>query len=156
MIMTTMTTQLTWKGELQFTGRNAKGLETAIDGNTQAGASPMELLLEAVGGCSAIDVVLILQKMREPVERLEVALEGTRNETEPKYFTAITARFDVWGDGLGEDKVARAVNLSFAKYCSVFHSLRKDLQLTAEFRLHTSQADLASEYQAVEITLPSE
>lgn len=153
--MATMTTQLTWKGELQFTGRNAKGFETAIDGNTQSGASPMELLLEAVGGCSAIDVVLVLQKMREPLERLEVALEGTRNETEPKYFTAITARFDVWGDGVSEDKVARAVNLSFAKYCSVFHSLRKDLQLIATFRLHTSQADTTSEYQTVEITLPT-
>ncbi len=151
--MATMTTHLTWKGELQFTGRNANGLETAIDGNRQAGTSPMELLLEAVGGCSAIDVVLILQKMREPLERLEVTLEGTRNETEPKYFTAITARFEVWGDGLSEDKVARAVNLSFAKYCSVFHSLRKDLHLTAEFRMHTSQADLASEYQTVEITV---
>lgn len=150
--MTTVTTHLTWNGELQFTGKTAKGFATVIDGNTQAAASPMELLLEAVGGCSAIDVVLILQKMREPLERLEVALEGTRNETDPKYYTSITARFDVWGDGVGEEKVARAVHLSFTKYCSVFHSLRKDLQLTAVFRLHTSQSDLASEYQKVEIT----
>lgn len=153
--MATITTQLTWSGELQFTGKTAKGFATAMDGNTQVAASPMELLLEAVGGCSAIDVVLILQKMREPLERLEVALEGARNETEPKYFTAITVRFDVWGDGLSQDKVARAVNLSFAKYCSVFHSLRKDLQLTAEFRMHTAQSDLTSEYQKVEITLPA-
>src|SRR5437870_10627941 len=102
--MATITTQLTWKGELQFAGKTAKGFETVMDGNTQVAASPMELLLEAVGGCSAIDVVLILQKMRAPLTRLEVTLEGSRNETEPKYYKAITMRFDVWGDDLSSDK----------------------------------------------------
>ncbi len=147
-----MTTKLIWKSDLNFTGQNAKGFTTAIDGNTESGPSPMELLLEAVGGCSAIDVVLILQKMREPLARLEVTLEGERNGTEPKYFTAITARFEVWGDSLSDDKVARAVNLSFAKYCSVFHSLRKDLQLTAQFRIHAAQAEAAGEYKTIEVT----
>jgi putative redox protein len=150
--MASLTTKLTWSNELQFTGQQAKGFATLIDGNTTAGPSPMELLLEAVGGCSAIDVVLILQKMREPLARLEVAVEGERAETQPRYFTSITARFDVWGDGLNADKVARSVNLSFARYCSVFHSLRKDLQLTAQFRLHAAQAEAAGEYQTVEIT----
>ena len=65
-----MSTKLIWKGDLNFTGQNAKGFATAMDGNTESGPSPMELLLEAVGGCSAIDVVLILQKMREPLARL--------------------------------------------------------------------------------------
>lgn len=149
--MANMTTKLIWSGDLQFSGQNAKGFATAIDGNTESGPSPMELLLESVGGCSAIDVVLILQKMREPLARLEVALEAERAESQPRYFTAITARFDVWGDGLNADKVARAVNLSFAKYCSVFHSLRQDLQLTAQFRFHAAQAEAAGAYQTVEI-----
>ncbi len=147
-----MTTKLIWNGALKFTGQNAKGSATAIDGNTESGPSPMELLLEAIGGCSAIDVVLILQRMREPLARLEIALEGERADSQPRYFTAITARFDVWGDGLNTDKVARAVNLSFARYCSVFHSLRKDLRLTAQFRIHAAQAEAAGEYQTVEIT----
>jgi putative redox protein len=147
-----MTTKLIWNGELQFTASNAKGLATVIDGNTETGPSPMELLLEAVGSCSAIDVVLILQKMREPLARLEITLEGERAETQPRYYTTITARFDVWGDGLNAEKVARAVNLSFARYCSVFHSLRKDLQLTAQFRIHAAQVEAAGEYQTVEIT----
>ncbi len=147
-----MITKLTWNSDLQFTGQNAKGFATVMDGNTESGPSPMELVLEAVGGCSAIDVVLILQKMREPLDRLEVALEGERAESQPRYFTAITARFDVWSDGANADKIARAVNLSFAKYCSVFHSLRKDLQLTAQFRLHATQAEATGEYQTVEIT----
>lgn len=147
-----MTTKLIWKGDLNFAGHNAKGFTTAIDGNTESGPSPMELLLEAVGGCSAIDVVLILQKMRAPLARLEVELEGERAESQPRYFTTITARFDVWGDGLSAEKVARSVNLSFAKYCSVFHSLRKDLRLTAQVRLHAAQSEAGGEYQTVEIT----
>lgn len=150
--MPTVMTQLKWSGELKFSGKNAKGFETVMDGNTQVAASPMELLLESVGGCSAIDVVLILQKMRESLTNLEVALEGERNDTEPKYYKSIIARFDVWGDGLNYDKVARAINLSFTKYCSVFQSLRKDLQLTAQVRIHAANAEAAGEYQTVELT----
>lgn len=152
--MATVTTHLKWNGELQFTGKTAKGFETVMDGNTAVAASPMELLLEATGGCSAIDVVLILQKMRAPLAHLEVSLEGARNETEPKYYTNITMRFDVWGDDLSADKVARAVNLSIGKYCSVFHSLRKDLQFAALYRIHATGADAAGEYKAVEFTAP--
>lgn len=152
--MATVTTHLTWDGELQFTGKTASGLTTVMDGNRQAGASPMELLLEATGGCSAIDVVLILQKMRLNLARLEVSLDGERNETEPKYYTNITMRFDVWGEELSADKVARAINLSIGKYCSVFHSLRKDLQFAAEYRLHAAGAEATGDYQAVAFTAP--
>jgi len=152
--MANVTTKLTWQGDLKFTGQSAKGFETLMDGNTQVAASPMELLLESIGGCSAIDVVLILQKMREPLAHVEVVLTGERNETEPKYYKAIVARFEVWGEGLSADKVARAINLSIAKYCSVFHSLRKDLQFTAEYRLHAAGTEATGDYQTVELTSP--
>lgn len=143
--------KLIWKNELEFTGQNGKGFTTAMDGNTQAAPSPMELLLESIGGCSAIDVVLILQKMRAPLTKLEVALTGDRNDTEPKYYKAIVMQFDVWGDGLSTDKLARAINLSIAKYCSVFHSLRKDLQFTAQYRLHAAGTEATGEFTTVEI-----
>jgi len=149
--MANVTVKLTWNGELRFTAQNGKGFETALDGNTQVAPSPMELLIEALGGCTAIDVVLILQKMREPLTRLEVKLEGDRNASEPRFYTKVRACFDVWGDGLKSDKVARAVNLSFAKYCSVYHSLRKDIQLSPEFRLHQTGAVAAGDYQRVVI-----
>ena len=61
--MADISTSLKWNGELKFTGCNAKEFATDFDGNTETSASPMEVLLESVGGCSAIDVVLILQKM---------------------------------------------------------------------------------------------
>lgn len=150
--MATVTTKLNWNGELQFTGRNAKGFETVMDGKIQAASSPMEILLESLGGCTAIDVVLILQKMRESLTGFEVSLDGERNETEPKYYRAVRVRFDLWGDNLSRDKVGRAIDLSFAKYCSVFHSLRADLKATAEFRVHATGAEAGGEYSAVEIT----
>src|SRR5213082_838393 len=70
--MSDMTARLIWNGGLKFTGVNAGGIETAIDGDHQAGATPMEILLEAVGACSAIDVVLIMEKARTPLMRFEV------------------------------------------------------------------------------------
>lgn len=149
--MNEMTARLIWNGGLKFTGVNAGGIETALDGDHQAGASPMEILLEAVGACSAIDVVMIMEKARTPLARFEVSLEGDRHSPEPRYFTAVRARFDLWGEGLKSDKVARAIHLSFAKYCSVFHSLRPDLKLQPEFRIHAAGAEAAGEYSSVEI-----
>ena len=150
--MSEMTAKLIWQGGLRFTGANASGIETAIDGDHQAGASPVELLLEALGACSAIDVVLILEKMRERLAHLEVSLDGDRHAPEPRYFTAVRARFDACGDGLKPDKVARAINLSFAKYCSLYHSLRPDLKLQPEFRIHAAGAEAAGEYQLVKMS----
>jgi len=109
----------------------------------------MDLLLEAIGACSAVDVVMILERMRQPLARLEVSLEGDRHAPEPRYFTAVRARFDVWGEGLKHDKVVRAINLSFTKYCSVYHSLRPDLKLRPEYRIHRSGAEAVGEYQLV-------
>jgi putative redox protein len=149
--MSEMTAKLIWRSGLKFTGVSASGIETAIDGDRQSGASPMELLLEAIAACASVDVVLILEKMRTPLARLEVNLEGDRHNPAPRYFTAVRARFDLWGESLKPDKVARAIHLSFAKYCSVYHSLRPDLSLQPEFRIHAAGAEAAGEYQVVEM-----
>lgn len=147
-----MTTKLIWNGRLQFIGTNHKGFETRFDGNTEMAASPMEILLEAVGACSAIDVVLILEKQRTPLQQFEIALEGDRHSPEPRYFTDIRVKFDLWGEALQPDKVARAISLSFEKYCSIFHSLRKDLRLQPAFRIHLSGAEAAGEYHSISLT----
>jgi putative redox protein len=148
--MSDVSVKLNWVGEKRFTGVNAAGHETLIDGDKRAAASPVEILLEALGACTGIDVVLILEKMRTPVARFEIRLDGNRHQTEPRYYTDVRLRFDVWGDGINPDKLARAINLSLAKYCSVYHSLRADLKTVAEFRLHAIGAEAAGEYQVVE------
>jgi len=153
--MSDLTVKLNWNGGMRFTGVNAGGLETAIDGDSQSGASPVELLLEALGACVSVDVVVILEKVRTPASKFEVALESDRHSPEPRYLTGVWMRFDVWGDGISPDKLARAINLSIGKYCSVYHSLRSDLKLQPQFRVHATGAEASGDYQAVEMAQPT-
>ncbi|MBI1764646.1 MAG: OsmC family protein [Acidobacteria bacterium] len=153
--MGNITTKVTWNGALRFTGANGKGHETVMDGDTQAGPSPVEILLEALGACAAVDVVTILEKSRTPAQKLEVTLTGNRHEPEPRYYTGTVMRFDIWGAGIRPETVTRAINLSVTKYCSVYHSLRGDLKLQPEFRLHVPAAAAAGEYHVVEMGVPT-
>jgi len=153
--MSDVTVKLNWNGGMRFTGVNAGRIETVIDGDHQDGASPVELLLEALGACTAVDVVVIMEKVRTPLSRLEVVLDGDRRSREPRYFESVRIKFDAWGDGINTDKLARAINLSIGKYCSVYHSLRTDLKLLAQFRIHAAGADAAGNYQTVEMSVPT-
>ena len=146
---------LNWTGGKAFTATNGTGRQIVLDGAKEAGPSPMDLLLEALGGCSAIDIVVIMEKVRTPLSRFEMTIEGVRNETDPKYYTAAVLRFDVWGEGINPDKLSRAINLSIFKYCSVYHSLRTDLRLQAEYRIHAVGAEAAGDYQLVEMSVPT-
>jgi len=92
----------------------------------------MELILAALGGCTSIDVVAILQKMRQPLDRFEIGLSGTRRDIDPKSYTTIEIVFSLWGEGLDKERVSRAVELSLTKYCSVLHSLSKEIKLTTK------------------------
>jgi putative redox protein len=153
--MSDLTVRLNWNGGSKFTGVNVGGLETVIDGDKQAGASPVELLLEALGACASVDVVVILEKSRTPATKFEVTLEGDRHSPAPRYLTEVRMLFDVWGEGIKPEKLARAINLSIGKYCSVYHSLRNDLKVRPQFRIHASGADASGEYQSVEMALPT-
>lgn len=149
--MSDVIAKLVWQGGLKFAGRTADGLETLIDGDHKAAAGPVALLLQAIGACSAIDVVLILAKRRTPALRLEVSLDADRHSPEPRYLTRTRLRFDIWGDGIKPEKTARTIQLSLLKYCSVFNSLRVDMKAEAEFRLHVPNSEASGEYLPVEL-----
>ncbi len=149
--MSDLTVKLNWNGGMKFTGVNAVGLETVIDGDKQSGATPVELLLESLGACVSVDIVVILEKSRTPATKLEITLEGDRHTPEPRYLTGVLILFDVWGDAINPDKLARAINLSISKYCSVYHSLRSDLKLQPRFRIHITGEEATGNYQAVEM-----
>jgi putative redox protein len=124
---------LTWQGEHRFEARSGSGHAVITESVGRAGhlaASPMELLLVAIAGCTAIDVVSILEKMREPAVALQVEIVGTRAEKHPKYFTAIEITYRLRGHGLNREKVERAVELSHSTYCSAVASLRPDCAIT--------------------------
>jgi putative redox protein len=129
----TNTATLTWMGEHRFEARSGSGHSVVTESVGRAGhqsASPMELMLVAIAGCTAIDVVAILEKMREPLSGLQVEAVASRATQNPKYFTAIELTYRLRGAGLKREKVERAVQLSHSTYCSAVASLRPDCAVT--------------------------
>ena len=123
---------LEWKGGLLFRGE-MNGQELMLDGKRIEGLSPMEALMFALAGCMAIDLVHILGRMRAELQSLKTEVEGERAPTEPKRFTKIRLRYILSGNNIKPADVERAIALSREKYCSVFHSLRQDLELAVSY-----------------------
>lgn len=129
-----MQARVKWVEGLTFLGESASGHQVLMDGNAGDKApSPMEMLLMSAGGCSAIDVVSILQKGRNDVRDCEVTLTSQRREEAPRLFTQINLHFIVSGKGLTDKIVERAVELSAEKYCSVSLMLGKAAKITHSF-----------------------
>jgi putative redox protein len=127
---------VTWRGDgLLFHGRAGDRPAIPVDGNTQTALSPVELLLVAAATCAGSDVVLILQKQRVDLRRLDIDVLGTRRPTEPRRYTAIHFRFTVAGAGADETKVRRAIDLSLQKYCSVVATLAPDTAIDYDVAL---------------------
>lgn len=121
--------RLSWTGkDLRFEGGAEGGPRIAMDGDSGSGPSPMEMLLLSLAGCMAVDMKVILEKSRVALEGMDVVLEGERAPEDPKRYVAIRMVFHLDGpDEADEGRIARAVELSRNKYCSVFHTLRPDL-----------------------------
>ena len=104
-------------------------------GGSDAGIRPKELLLLALGGCTASDVIAILQKKRVPFEGLEIHLSAEQTEEHPQVFTSIHVEYVVKGDNINPGDVDRAIELSETKYCSVNAMLSKAVKITRSFRI---------------------
>jgi len=124
-----------WRERLLFDGGASGRPAILVDGDGAAATSPVELLLLAAATCAASDVVVILQKQRVALRALDVAVQGTRRETEPRRYTAIHFRFVIAGEDADEAKARRAIDLSLEKYCSVVASLASDIRVTYDVAL---------------------
>jgi putative redox protein len=131
-----MEVTLSWEGDLRFRAVGAAGIEIPLDGDTEAGVSPMETLLTALASCMGSDVVDILRKGRQELTAVSIRLAGDRREEAPRRFTAIRMTIDLEGRGLSRARAERAVELSRSTYCSVWSSLAPDIdfQVTLEVR----------------------
>jgi putative redox protein len=135
-----MKARIKWVENRTFIGESGSGhrivLGTASgpEGRTP-GPSPMELVLIGTGGCTAFDVVQILEKGREAVEDVVVEMEAERAEKEPRVFTRIHMHFTVKGRALAREKVERAIRLSAEKYCSASAMLAKTATITHDFEV---------------------
>jgi len=135
-----MKARITWVEGRTFLGESGSGHAVVMDGAPEhggrnLGVRPMEMLLLGLGGCTAFDVVMILEKAREPVADCRVEVEAERAETDPKVFTRIHMRYIVSGRGLDRAKVERAVALSKEKYCSASIMLGKVAEITTEIEV---------------------
>lgn len=124
---------LVWQGHLTFEATSADARMT-LDCDGQAGPSPVQALAMSLAGCMAIDVVDIITKGRHLLTGLSCHLVGQRREEIPRYFTGITLHFVVSGH-VPKEAVQRAIDLSHEKYCSVWHSLRQDIDMSTTFEI---------------------
>lgn len=129
----------TWAGEMRMVYESATGHGLVTDVPREAGGrgsapTPMELVMLGLVGCTGVDVVSILTKMKEPLEGLEVTAEYERAETHPKVYTRIHLKYSVKG-GVDEKKLQRAIHLSESTYCSVSAMLKSTAEITNEYEI---------------------
>jgi putative redox protein len=126
--------------QMSFVAEADSGHALVMDGSVAIGGRnigprPMELLLMGLGGCSSIDVVMILQKSRQDIRDCVVELSAQRADQEPKVFTQIHLHFVVSGKALDPKRVAHAINLSAEKYCSASIMLGKTAVITHDYEV---------------------
>ncbi len=131
----TFTARTRWIEQERFIGNAGSGHAIVVDaGDEKLGASPMELVLVGLCGCTGSDVVSILRKKREPFTSIEVSAEAERAAEPPRVFTKIRLKYRVEGD-VSRKAVEDAVRLSKEKYCSVSQMLQATVEIAAEIEL---------------------
>ena len=120
-----------------FIGITPSNHAVTLDTDHTRGAapSPMELLLIALGGCTAVDVIGILRKKREDVKEYRVEVDGERREDQPRSFSRMKVHHIVTGRNVSEKSVAQAIELSETKYCSVAATLRPTAEIVSSFEI---------------------
>jgi putative redox protein len=128
--------RVAWVNEMQFVAETGSGHSLVLEsGGSNRAPSPMEMLLVGMAGCTAVDVVHILRRMRQLVTDVQVNVKGVRAEKPPRIYTDIEVEYVVTGRGLSEEKVRRAVELSETTYCSASAMLGKTATITNAIRV---------------------
>ncbi|GAB1417421.1 OsmC family protein [Bacteroidales bacterium] len=127
---------VTWAGEMSFEAE-VNGFKLLLDadekvGGQNRGPRPKPLTLASLGGCTGMDVISILKKMRIEPEWFNVEVDGELTEEHPKYYHKIHLTYSFKGKGLDREKLEKAVNMSQERYCGVSELLRKGAQITSE------------------------
>lgn len=131
---TELTAKVTLIDNMHFHGENHSGMGVEMDSQpadvVPAGPTPMELVLQAAGGCTLMDVAFILRKRRVPPVELSAELLGIKRDEHPRIYEKIEIIYRAKGEGITTDELERAVKLSLSSYCSVFGMLQKVAEVT--------------------------
>ncbi len=135
-----MYAELSWCGGMKFEAQTETGHKILMDslpkyGGENAGPCPMELVLVAEAGCTAMDVIAILKKMKQNVKDFKIKIEAERKIEHPRVFTDIKLIYILKGENLDPQKVKKAVELSQEKYCSVGAMLKKTAKIDYEIKI---------------------
>lgn len=139
--MASNTVTTTWKKNLLFNSDNPLGNSVLMDtsqenGGNGAGLSPKALMLSSLAGCSGLDVVMILDKMRASVDDFKIVIKAELTDEHPKYYNKVHVDYHFYGSDLDQEKIEKAVNLSIEKYCGVMEMFRQFSEVTTENHYH--------------------
>lgn len=135
-----MEVTLSWKGKMAFEGAGDSGFIQRMDseesvGGENSGARPMEFIALGLAGCTAMDVISILQKKQQPVKDFQVCVRTERADAHPKVFTSAVIEYLVTGSGVDESALLRAIQLSADKYCPAQSMLSKAFPIRLVYRI---------------------
>jgi putative redox protein len=144
-----MKTRVVWLEDMTYVAQSPSGHALVLDGPPELGGHnlgprPMEMLLMGMGGCTAIDVVNILQKARQDLRGCEIEIEAERADSDPKVFTQIHVHFILTGQGLSTKHIERAIHLSAEKYCSASIMLGQMAKITHTFEVRDGEVQKPS------------
>ena len=129
-----------WKGNMLFDSDNPSGhhvsMDTDVEGKEREGLSPKALMLSSLAGCSGLDVVSILDKMKIDTYDLKMEVEGLLTDEHPKYYHTVILDYHFTGTDLNEEKINRAVQLSIEKYCGVMEMFRRFSEVKTNVHFH--------------------
>lgn len=141
-----MTASMKWAGGIKFEGQGVFGHSIITDGKREFGGAeegykPTELILFGLIGCTGVDVVRLLEKMRQKLTGLEITARASQPEEYPKPFTLVEMTYVFSGDNLDPELVKRAVELSKEKYCVVSQTLAEKTKVTSEIIINQSRPE---------------
>lgn len=142
MVKNTITT--VWSQKEQFESDNPSGHKLTMysvadeENKDTVGFGPKALMLSSLAGCSALDVVSLLKKMRAEVDNFKIEVTGELTEEHPKFYKKVKVDYHFTGGDLQPEKIQKAVNLSVTKYCGVMEMFRQFAEVNVEIFLHNS------------------
>lgn len=130
-----------WKGNMQFESDNPSGKTVFMDtspenGGHSSGLSPKAMMLSSLAGCSGLDVISILDKMKVEIADFKMDTYGELTNEHPKYYHTVSVEYHFYGENLEEQKITKAVNLSIDKYCGVMEMFRKFAKINISIHFH--------------------
>ena len=132
-----------WKGGMLFESDNPSGktvlMDTVVNGQSERfGLSPKAMMLSSLAGCSGVDIVEILEKMKVVDYKLSIDAEGFLTDEHPKYYHKVHVDYHFYGKDLNPKKINKSVTLSVEKYCGVMEMFRQFATVTTEIHIHNS------------------